>query len=105
MSETLNVGQKIGTIRQQKSIGIDELAERSGLTAAMLDQIENREIIPSLGHLIKVARALGVRLGTFLDRQFGQGHSVVNRFDGSAERDLADHDQAAAHRAFQQSAR
>ncbi len=67
MSETLNVGQKIGTIRQQKSIGIDELAERSGLTAAMLDQIENREIIPSLGHLIKVARALGVRLGTFLD--------------------------------------
>ena len=67
MSEIKNVGEKITSIRQQKSITIDELAERCGFTTLMMTKIEENETIPSLGHLIKVARALGVRLGTFLD--------------------------------------
>ncbi len=67
MSENKNVGEKITSIRQQKSITIDELAERCGFTTLMMANIEENEAIPSLGHLIKVARALGVRLGTFLD--------------------------------------
>src|SRR5665647_2638321 len=67
MSEIKNVGEKITSIRQQKSITIDELAERCGFTTLMMAKIEENETIPSLGHLIKVARALGVRLGTFLD--------------------------------------
>jgi len=67
MSEIKNVGEKIASIRQQKSITIDELAERCGFTTLMMVKIEENETIPSLGHLIKVARALGVRLGTFLD--------------------------------------
>jgi transcriptional regulator with XRE-family HTH domain len=67
MSTTKNVGEKIATIRQQKSITVEELAERCGFTAGMMAKIEENGTIPSLGHLIKVARALGVRLGTFLD--------------------------------------
>ena len=43
------------------------MAERSGLSVAQIESIENDEHLPSLGPLIKVARALGVRLGTFLD--------------------------------------
>jgi transcriptional regulator with XRE-family HTH domain len=67
MSERNNVGQKISSIRKQKNISIEELSERCGFSTEMMDQIEKNETIPSLGHLIKVARALGVRLGTFLD--------------------------------------
>ena len=67
MSEIKNVGLTITLIRHQKNITTNELAERCGFTTAMMEQIEQNETIPSLGHLIKVARALGVRLGTFLD--------------------------------------
>jgi len=67
MSEIKNVGLTITLIRHQKNITTDELAERCGFTTTMMEQIEQNETIPSLGHLIKVARALGVRLGTFLD--------------------------------------
>jgi transcriptional regulator with XRE-family HTH domain/quercetin dioxygenase-like cupin family protein len=67
MSEIKNVGEKITSIRQQKRITIQELAERCGFTSEMMTKLEENEAIPSLGHLIKVARALGVRLGTFLD--------------------------------------
>ncbi len=81
MSEINNVGQKIATIRQQKNITTDELAERCGFSVSMIDQIELNEMIPSLGHLIKVARALGVRLGTFLDDMERLGPVVCRKED------------------------
>ncbi len=67
MEELNRIGAKIQTIRQNKKITTEELAERCGFTTKMVDKLESGETIPSLGHLIKVARTLGVRLGTFLD--------------------------------------
>jgi transcriptional regulator with XRE-family HTH domain len=67
MKEINLIGARITTIRQNRKITIEELAERCGLTTRMVEKMEAGESIPSLGHLIKVARVLGVRLGTFLD--------------------------------------
>ena len=61
------VGSKIKGIRESKSLSVEEIAERSGLSVDQVNSIENDENLPSLGPLIKIARALGVRLGTFLD--------------------------------------
>ncbi|KAA6316664.1 HTH-type transcriptional regulator SinR [termite gut metagenome] len=63
------VGEKIKILRESKSITIEELAERSNLALEQVERIENNIDIPSLAPLIKVARVLGVRLGTFLDDQ------------------------------------
>lgn len=61
------VGSKIKSIRESKNISIEEISERSGLSTDQILSIENDKYLPSLGPLIKIARALGVRLGTFLD--------------------------------------
>ena len=61
------VGHKIKGLRETKNISIEEVSERSGLSVEQIVSIENEEHLPSLGPLIKIARALGVRLGTFLD--------------------------------------
>ena len=61
------VGSKIRGLRETKQLSIEEIAERSGLSAEQIISIENDENLPSLGPLIKIARALGVRLGTFMD--------------------------------------
>ena len=61
------VGEKISTLCTDKNISREELSDRSGLTVEQIDLIENSDTIPSLSPLIKIARALGVRLGTFLD--------------------------------------
>lgn len=63
------VGEKIKALREDKSISMEELAERSGLAIEQIERIENNIDIPSLAPLIKIARVLGVRLGTFLDDQ------------------------------------
>ncbi len=81
MSAIKNVGEKIMSIRHSKSIAIEELAERCGFTTAMMSKIEENEAIPSLGHLIKVARALGVRLGTFLDDMDQLGPVISRKGD------------------------
>ena len=67
MSTINNIGKKIESIRTQKNITTEQLAERCGFSVEMMERIEADQSIPSLGHLIKVARVLGVRLGTFLD--------------------------------------
>jgi transcriptional regulator with XRE-family HTH domain len=61
------IGHKIKAIRESKNLTIDQISERSGLSAEQIVSIENEQNLPSLGPLIKVARALGVRLGTFMD--------------------------------------
>lgn len=63
------VGEKIKSLRENKGISIEELAERSGLAIEQIERIENNIDLPSLAPLIKIARVLGVRLGTFLDDQ------------------------------------
>ncbi len=79
------VGHKIKGIRESKNLSVEEIAERSGLSAEQITSIENDQNLPSLGPLIKIARALGVRLGTFLDDNDELG-PVVTRAD-ERERD------------------
>ena len=59
--------KKIKDIRERQSMSIEDLAERSGVKQEVLEAMEAGEVIPSLTPLTKMARALGVRLGTFLD--------------------------------------
>ena len=61
------LGSKIKGIRESKNLSVEEIAESSGLTVDQINSIENDENLPSLGPLIKIARAMGVRLGTFMD--------------------------------------
>lgn len=78
MSKTNTIGNKINTLCADKNISLDELSERSGLSRTQIELILNSDTIPSLSPLIKIARALGVRLGTFLDDSEALG-AVVYR--------------------------
>jgi len=60
-------GERIAEIRKTYSISREVLAERSGVSADLITRIEDDGHIPDLAPLIKIARGLGVRLGTLLD--------------------------------------
>ena len=70
------IGNRIKDYREMRKISRGELAQRSDLDVEQLRRIEEG-LIPSLGPLIKVSRALGVRLGTFLDDREKIGPVVV----------------------------
>lgn len=73
------ISEKIKSLRTAKEISIEELAERSGLAVEQIRRIEENIDIPSLAPLIKIARTLGVRLGTFLDDQINETGAVICR--------------------------
>ncbi|MBQ8673808.1 MAG: helix-turn-helix transcriptional regulator [Bacteroides sp.] len=73
------VGEKIKSLRESQSISMEELAQRSGLAIEQVERIENNVDLPSLAPLIKIARVLGVRLGTFLDDQDEKGPAICRK--------------------------
>ena len=63
------ISQRIMRFMEKREIGIDRLAEATGLEKEFIETMLRENIYPPLGPLIKIARTLGVRLGTFLDDQ------------------------------------
>lgn len=79
------VGKRIKSLRESQSIGLEEMAERTGLDVEQITRIESDKELPSLAPLIKIARALGVRPGTFLDDRDEPGPVIsrkTNRKEG-----------------------
>lgn len=79
MDRTNVIGEKVKSLRTAKEISLEELADRTGLAVEQITRIEENIDIPSLAPLVKLARALGVRLGTFLDDQPDEAGPVVCR--------------------------
>ncbi len=71
------VGQRIKSFREKQEISLKEFSKRTGLGEDFLKAVEEKEKNPSLGPLLKIARALGVRLGTFLDDQVSKDPLIV----------------------------
>lgn len=78
------VGARIKKMLREKDISIDHLAQQTGLNSNFLNQIQKEDVFPSLGPMLKIARALGVRLGTLLDDQVTPDPLIV-RHDGPKE--------------------
>jgi transcriptional regulator with XRE-family HTH domain len=83
------IGAKIKSIRESKQLSLTDMAERSGLGIEQVERIENNVDFPSLAPLIKIARVLGVRLGTFLDDQTELGPVVCRRKDSNEENSIS----------------
>lgn len=84
MKSKVQVGKKIRSLRESKQMEIEVLAERAQLPLEQVKAIENDGPLPGLAPLIKIARVLGVRLGTFLDDQQSVG-AVVSRHEEERE--------------------
>jgi transcriptional regulator with XRE-family HTH domain len=76
MSEN-QVGEKIRQLREIKDMSIEELAMKSQISVELVERLESGALIPSLTPLLKIAKALNVRLGTFLDDAPQTGPVVV----------------------------
>ncbi|MBO7260092.1 MAG: cupin domain-containing protein [Bacteroidaceae bacterium] len=84
MTKKVSVGGKIRSLRESKMMDLEVLAERSQLPIEQIKAIEEDNLLPGLAPLIKIARVLGVRLGTFLDDSQGTG-AVVSRSEEAKE--------------------
>lgn len=66
---TGKISQRITYFMEKRGVDIDKLAEETSLDRDFIETMLSEDIYPPLGPLMKIARTLGVRLGTFLDDQ------------------------------------
>jgi len=78
-TEELKVGEKIRELREQKGFSLQEMADRTGYSSALLSQIENHMVSPPLGAIIKIAKALELRVGEFFGDAPREPFTIVRR--------------------------
>jgi transcriptional regulator with XRE-family HTH domain len=62
-----DIGGKLKEERLRSGMSQKELAEKVGLTASFVSQLENDQVSPSLGTFLQLCKALGINPGRFLN--------------------------------------
>jgi transcriptional regulator with XRE-family HTH domain len=76
-------GERIAELRKTYTVDRETLAERSGVSEELIRRIEEEGLIPDLAPLLKISRALGVRLGTLLDDRNELGPVIARSGEAS----------------------
>lgn len=77
--EQYKIGPKVRDLRLQKGLGLVQLGEHTGLSAAMLSKIERGQLFPTLPTLLRIAMVFGVGLEHFFVAKEQPLISVVRR--------------------------
>lgn len=72
------LGKKITTLREAHHLSQQDLADRCQCDVETIVGLENGKLPPSLAPLIKITRALGVRLGTLMDDDEARGPLYID---------------------------
>src|SRR4051794_13994836 len=76
-TEALAVGPRVRALREAMSLSLRDLAERSGVSAPMLSQVERGETSPTLAVAAKIAGGLELSLSQLLRLDEADGVNVV----------------------------
>src|SRR5712691_5451161 len=77
VTEDRAVGPRVRALREGMDLSLRDLAERSGVSAPMLSQVERGETSPTLAVANRIAAGLELSLSQLLRLDEGEGVSVV----------------------------
>ncbi len=80
-SPEVQVGDHIRNFRESRGVSLQQLAEKTGFSTALLTQIENRMTSPPLGTLVKIANALDTTVSAFIGGREEREFSIVRKED------------------------
>jgi len=76
-----SVGQRVRKVREEKNLTLEDVAQRTGLESEYLERIETEQVSPPLGALIRLAKALDMKLGRFISTGEVKPFTVVRKDD------------------------
>src|SRR3954470_14704876 len=75
------IGTRVRALREAMNLSLRDLADRSGVSAPMLSQVERGETSPTLAVASRIAGGLELSLSQLLRLDEGDGVTVVRRAD------------------------
>jgi transcriptional regulator with XRE-family HTH domain len=79
------IGERVRKFREIKRLSQEGLAERAGLDREFIGDVEENRVSPPLGKLLRISRAMGIRMSNFIDDSVAADPIIVK----SGERESA----------------
>ena len=75
------MGMRIKNARESRGLSIFDIYLRTDIDVDLLSQIEKGKVTPPLGTVIKLAKALDLKMGYFISGEEGKTYTIVRRDD------------------------
>ena len=75
------IGRRLKRLRREKGLSLADLAKRTGFGAELLAKIENNEVYPQLGTIIKLSKSLDAAFGQLLSGTADKPYAVTRLAD------------------------
>src|SRR5258708_18165057 len=72
-----SIGLKVFSLRKRMGLSLQQLGERSDVSAAAIHKIEQGGMVPTITTLLKIAGALGRPVSYFVEEDVGQDDVAV----------------------------
>jgi transcriptional regulator with XRE-family HTH domain len=79
----LHIGKKIRDLRKKAGLVLQDLSNRTGLSKALLSQIEKEVVSPPIATLLKISKALGVNISFFFQNDDSEKRVILVRSNES----------------------
>jgi len=89
-----SLGQRIRAIRRQRGLSLQDLSSRTGIQIQLLEEVERDEYTPPLGELIRLGKALEMKMGYFISPAAARPYTVVRAHERQTVARFASGDQA-----------
>jgi len=76
----LSIGEKIRSVRIEKEMSLNQLANETGCSIETLENIENNKITPPVGNLLQISKALSLDSG-YLFKDSQKKHPRVEAYE------------------------
>lgn len=77
----IQVGERVRKARESRGLTLEDVRQRTDLDVETLTGIEDGTIDPPLGQIIRLAKALELRMGYFISGEGEKPFTIVRRYD------------------------
>ncbi|MBP1739415.1 MAG: putative transcriptional regulator with cupin domain [Deltaproteobacteria bacterium] len=77
----VKVGERVKRAREKRGLGLLDISRRTGIDVSLLSEIEEGQSAPPLGTIIKLAKALEMKMGYFISGDELRPFTIVRRGD------------------------
>jgi quercetin dioxygenase-like cupin family protein/ribosome-binding protein aMBF1 (putative translation factor) len=77
----VNVGERVKAVRERLGLSLEDVYQRTDIHVSLLVQIEAGDVAPPLGIVIKLAKALEMKMGYFISGEEDRAYTIVRRDD------------------------
>jgi len=76
-----SLGDRIRRVREMRGLTVKDLSSRTGIDVDTLGRIESSKLIPALGQLVRLGKALDMKMGYFISPGIDKPMTVVRKHE------------------------